>query len=385
MDQDHSMGGDEREQIMAMLKRIKLKGFKSIREMDLELRPLNVLIGANGSGKSNFISFFKMLGEMAEGRLQNYVATVGRAHSLLFYGPGVTTRIEAQLEFEDGPVSTQYDFALSPAADDSVFFAGEALSETHSLSNGKPGRISVGSGHRESRLRDEAEQQSLTPIFLKGLLRQCRVYHFHNTSATARIKQYSYIDDNQQLLTDGGNLAAFLYRLQNHEGGVAYNRIVGTIRFLAPSFEDFNLVPSGPNGREIILNWRDKESGQIFGPHQLSDGTLRAMCLVALLLQPESELPKLIIVDEPELGLHPYALNLVASLFMSVSHHSQVLISTQSSTFLDQFEPEDVIVVDREGKESVFRRPDLVALDAWVDEYSLGEVWEKNVIGGGPH
>jgi predicted ATPase len=369
---------------MAMLKRIMLKGFKSIREMDLELRSLNVLIGANGSGKSNLISFFKMLGEIADGRLQNYVASAGRAHTLLYYGPGVTTRIEAQLEFEDGPVSTRYGFALSHAADDSLSFAGEVLSETHAVVNGKPREISAGSGHRESRLRDEAEQHGLTPIFLKEMLRQCRVYHFHNTSPTVRIKQYGYIDDSQQLSTDGGNLAAFLYRLQNYERGIAYNRIVGTIRFLAPSFQDFNLVPSGPDGREIILNWRDKESGQIFGPHQLSDGTLRAMCLVALLLQPEAELPKLIVVDEPELGLHPYALNLVASLFMSVSHHSQVLIGTQSSTFLDQFEPEDVIIVDREGRESVFGRPDQATLDPWLEEYSLGEVWEKNVIGGGP-
>jgi predicted ATPase len=225
----------------------------------------------------------------------------------------------------------------------------------------------------------------LTPTFLTKLLRQCRVYHFQNTSPTVRIKQYGYIDDNQQLLTDGGNLAAFLYRLQQRERGIAYGRIVRTIRFISPSFQDFHLVPSGPNGSEIILNWRDKESDQIFGPHQLSDGTLRAMCLVALLLQPESELPGLIVVDEPELGFHPHALNLVTSLFQSASHHSQILISTQSSTFLDQFEPEDVIFVDRERKESVFHRPNPAALDPWLEEYSLGEVWEKNIIDVGTH
>jgi predicted ATPase len=123
----------------------------------------------------------------------------------------------------------------------------------------------------------------------------------------------------------------------------------------------------------------------VFGSHQLSDGTLRAMCLIALLLQPEDELPDLIVVDEPELGLHPYALNVIASLFKKASHHTQILVGTQSSPFLDNFDPEDVIIANREGNESRFTRLDSTTLEAWLDEYSLGEVWEKNIIGGGPH
>ena len=158
-----------------------------------------------------------------------------------------------------------------------------------------------------------------------------------------------------------------------------------TIRLIAPFFDDFHLEPSGPNNKDVILNWRDKGSDQVFGPHQLSDGTLRAICLITLLMQPENEFPDLIIVDEPELGLHPYALNVVASLFKKASHHTQVLISTQSSSFLDNFDPEDVIVVNRDGKESQFEPQDPEELKAWLNEYSLGEVWEKNVIGGGPH
>ena len=289
------------------------------------------------------------------------------------------------MEFANGPGLTQYRFILSYAAGDSLFFHSEVVRETSSYSNGRPREISLGSGHQETGLGDKVKEGDSSAVLLAGPLDGCRVYHFHDTSDTARIRQYGYIDDNQRLLPDGANLAAFLYRLQNRDQGIIYDRIVRTARLIAPFFHDFNLVPSGPDGRQIILNWRDKESDQIFGPHQLSDGTLRAMCLVALLLQPENELPRLIVVDEPELGLHPYALNIIASLFQSASHHAQVLITTQSSTFLDQFEPEDVIIVDREGKESVFRRPDPVALDAWLEEYSLGEVWEKNVIGGGPH
>jgi len=180
-------------------------------------------------------------------------------------------------------------------------------------------------------------------------------------------------------------LAAFLLRLRDENGESVYRRIVTTIRLIAPFFDDFDLEPAGANKKDVILNWRDKGSDQVFGPHQLSDGTLRAMCLVTLLMQPEDELPELIIVDEPELGLHPYALNMVAALFKKASHHTQVLISTQSSSFLDNFDAEDVVVVNREGKESHFIHADLKSLEAWLDEYSLGEIWEKNVIGGGPH
>lgn len=369
---------------MAKLQRVLLKGFKSIKEMDLELRPLNVLIGANGAGKSNLVSFFKMLNEMMAMRLQEYVGTTGRAQSILHFGPKVTPQVEARLEFEvDNGIDT-YAMRLFHAAGDTLVFADESLSF---LQTGytTPKRVPLGSGHEETRIGQKADEGEPTARVFKHLLDHCRVYHFHDTSPTARVRQYSYVSDNRWLMPDAGNLAAFLLRLRQEQDGAIYQRIVSTIRLIAPFFADFDLEPAGPSKREVILNWKDDGSDQVFGPHQLSDGTLRAVCLVTLLMQPEKELPDLIIVDEPELGLHPYALNMVAALFKKASHHTQVLISTQSSSFLDNFEPEDVVLVSREGKESKFARPDGAKLEAWLDEYSLGEVWQKNVIGGGPH
>ncbi|MFH1006879.1 MAG: AAA family ATPase [Candidatus Latescibacterota bacterium] len=369
---------------MAKLQRVILNGFKSIKEMNLELHPLNVLIGANGAGKSNLVSFFKMLNEMMARRLQQYIGTTGRAQSLLYLGPKVTPQMEAQLQFEaDNGVDT-YAMRLFHAAGDTLVFADERLSflETGHLS---PKLVGLGSGHEETRIGQKADEGEPTARVFRYLLDHCRVYHFHDTSPTARVRLHCYIGDNRWLMPDAGNLAAFLLRLRDEHGGSAYHRIVNTIRLIAPFFDDFDLEPASPNKKDIILNWRDKGSDQVFGPHQLSDGTLRAMCLVSLLLQPENELPDLIIVDEPELGLHPYALNMIAALFKKASHLTQVLISTQSSSFLDSFDPEDIIVVNREGKESRFTRPDGAKLEAWLDEYTLGEVWEKNVIGGGPH
>ncbi|MEW6209379.1 MAG: AAA family ATPase [Acidobacteriota bacterium] len=367
-----------------MLRRVTLNGFKSIKEMDIELHALNLLIGANGAGKSNLVSFFKMLNEMMAGRLQEYIGTSGRAHSLLHFGPKVTPQIEARLEFEIVNATDIYTMRLFHAAGDTLVFAEETLSflQTGSLSSNN---LSLGAGHEETRIGEEANQGSKTAGVFRSLLNRCRVYHFHDTSSTARVRQYCYIDDNRWLMPDAGNLAAILLRLREENGGSAYQRIVSTIRLIAPFFDDFDLEPTGPNKKDVILNWREKGSDMVFGPHQFSDGTLRAICLITLLMQPEDQLPNLIIVDEPEIGLHPYALNVIASLFSKASHHAQVLISTQSSSFLDNFDPEDVIVVNREGKESRFERQDPAKLESWLDEYSLGEVWEKNVIGGGPH
>jgi len=388
---------------LAILKRVVLKGFKSIKEMELELRPLNVLIGANGAGKSNLVSFFKMLNRMMSktpagmGQLQHYIAEVGYAHALLHYGPKETPQMEATLEFEtDAGINTYYQ-RLFHVAGDTLAFADETLDFRRQDWQGpSTSPLSLGAGHKETRIGDEADRGNQTAKVFRHLLNQCRVFHFHDTSPTARIRQYCYIGDNRWLMPEAGNLAAFLFRLREQNGRSAYNRIVSTIRLIAPFFIDFVLEPAGTNKKDLILNWLEDSgelnsvpgtagSEQVFGPHQLSDGTLRAMCLVALLLQPEDELPDLIIVDEPELGLHPYALNLIASLLKKASHHAQVLISTQSSSFLDNFDVDDIVVVSRVGNASRFERPSAEKLGAWLDEYSLGEVWEKNVIGGGPH
>ena len=366
---------------MTLLKSVQLEGFRSIKSCEVNFRSLNIMIGANGAGKSNFVSFFKMMNEMMGGRLQQYISTTGRAQSNLYFGPKVTPQLSAQIKFEADNGSDTYFMRLFHAAGDSLVFAEETLSFLKHGSN-RPQEVSLGSGHQETRVTERAKEGHPVAKVLRHLLNHCRVFHFHDTSQTARVRQYHYIGDNRFLMPDAANLAALLYRWkQKHDH--AYDRVVLTIRQIAPFFEDFELETE--NNRDIILNWRHRKSDLVFGPHQLSDGTLRAICLITLLLQPEKELPKLIVVDEPELGLHPYSLNVIASLFQTAAHHTQILISTQSSTFLDNFNPEDVILVEREGESSRFSQPDTEALSSWLEDYSLGEVWEKNVIGGGPH
>jgi predicted ATPase len=372
---------------MAKLKQVQLRGFKSIRDAAIDLGALNVLIGANGSGKSNLVSFFRLLNEMMGERLQQFIATHGRAHSLLHHGPKRTPQLESVLQFESDVGVNTYEMRLFYVAGDTLIFADETLQFARKDRPPPSKAFSLGAGHLETRIRSQAEQGQPTAKVFRHLLNTCRVYHFHDTSSTARVRQAGYIGDSRLLMYDAGNLAAFLYRLKSADDTTAYRRIVGTVQLIALFFDDFDLQPTGPSDTEIFLNWREKGSDQLFGPHQLLDGTLRAICLVTLLLQPIEDLPQLIIVDESELGLHPYALNVVAALFQKAAVHTQVLISTQSSSFLDNFEPEDVLVVwrDRATGESTVTRQTSENLAAWLDEYSLGEVWEKNVFAGGPH
>ena len=368
---------------MATLNRIRLEGFRSVKNTMLDLLPLNILVGANGAGKSNIIAFFKMVNELMAGRLQQHIGTTGGASANLHFGPKITPQLEAELEFEVDNGTDTYRMRLFHAAGDTLIFAEETLS-FHQTGFRHPKVVELGAGHQETLVGEAAAKEEPVAKALRYLLNHCRVYHFHDTSPTSGVRQHCYVSDSRWLMPDAANLAAVLYQLKSDQE-TAYRRIVGTVRQVAPFFDDFDLEPTP--AQQIILNWRHRASARVFGPHQLSDGTLRAICLISLLSQPREHLPILIVVDEPELGLHPYALNVIGALFRAVSHRTQVLVSTQSCTLLDGFEPQDIVVVERNDQDesTEFHRPDAVKLEEWLEDYSLGEVWEKNIMGGGPH
>jgi predicted ATPase len=359
------------------LDRIEIEGFKSIRQLQLDLKPLNVLIGANGAGKSNFISLFGLLRHLVEGRLQFHVAQAGGADSILHFGRKQTS--ELKLRFSSRGIG--YEVKLAPSAADALFLAEESVwglfgfgSKVQTSIAGEPGELHESEFIHEHRHHPYAQQ-----MFER--LQSWRVYHFHDTSASAKVKQTGDIGDNEALRPDASNLAAFLFLLRTKHPE-SYRRIVSTIRLVAPFFDDFRLRPSAFNEQKILLEWSERNSDAYFNAHALSDGTLRFICLATLLLQPD--LPSLILIDEPELGLHPYAIQVLAGLVRSASEKTQVILSTQSVSLVNQFAPEDLVVVDRSNGESLFRRLSVEDTKDWLDDYSLGELWEKNVFGGRP-
>ena len=370
---------------MARLISISISGFRSIRNMKLDLGDINVLIGANGAGKSNFASFFEMLNHMMTGALGRYIGKSGGADSQLFYGAGRTQEITAELSFETERGKNWYVFTLSHSAGDRLVFLEEVYSfSSRDLTETKAPRTALGVGHFESELR---EREDSTARFIRSALNGCRFFQFHDTSQTAIIKQTGNIDDNRLLKSNAGNLAAFLYLLKNRYPK-AYHRIRHTIRRIIPFFDDFLLEPSRMNEQLIQLEWREKEQDTIFGPHQLSDGSLRFMALTTLLLQPLETMPNLIIIDEPELGLHPLAIKLLASMVRSASASTQIILSTQSKALVDEFSLADIVVVERarraEGAETVFRRPDAASFASWLEAYTVSDLWAQNLIGGRP-
>ncbi len=366
------------------LKRIELSGFKSIEKMDLELRSMNVLIGANGAGKSNLVSLFDFLNAIRCQKLRDYVMRSGGAEDLLYYGAKKTPRIEVRLNFRLATSSLDYEARLASTAKGSLFFESERA-VLHLAESKEPPLIDdLGVGHAESKL-DQLAESELFVGAVNSMLRRCKAFHFNDTSVASRMRRSSYLHDNANLHFDAGNLAAILYKIRRaRDETPAYRRIAETIRQIAPWFDGFVLEPLEPNKTDVLLNWRDQFSDRIFGPHQLPDGALRAMALITLLLQPEEDLPSLIVIDEPELGLHPAAIVALAGLLKAVSRHSQVIIATQSVTLLEEFDAGDVIVVDREDGRSTFTRLDPERLKEWLEEYTLGELWQKNSIGGGP-
>lgn len=352
------------------LSRIVLHGFKSIRECDLELRELNVLIGPNGAGKSNFISFFRLIQQMLEGNLQAYVSKQGGPDALLHFGRKKTEKLSAELYFGNNG----YLFSLEPTKDNRMMFAKESLWWNVT------GEKRVGAGHFESVA--ESHKSGIKQYTIPAM-KSWRVYHFHDTSDSAMVKQRHGINDNAYLRQDARNLAAFLHLLRSsHESH--YQRIVKTVRLVAPFFGDFYLRPQPDNTDQIELEWTEKGEDIPFKAHLLSDGTLRFICLATVLMQPENLQPETILIDEPELGLHPFAIHLLASMLRSASKERQVIVSTQSTDLLNEFEAEDVIVADRTDGYSYLHRLDTGSLADWLKEYSLSELWQKNILGGRP-
>lgn len=370
---------------MQMLKRIRVVGWKSIKDQTIDLTPLTVVIGANGAGKSNLLSLLKMLNAMFGNTpgFRNHVALSGFADSLLHYGRKQTPVAEIELTFDTHQGLTSYFAQWAAASGGTLIFTEERV-EFLRTGTSRSSVLDLGAGHSETNLLRAAEDRDQRAIVALKLLRLCRLFHFHDTSDQSAARSPCYIEANRFLFPDAGNLAAMLY-LFHQRHPTAYRRITATVRQMVPDFEGFILEPGRLNEKQILLNWSHKGRDYEFGPHQLSDGSLRLIALATLLLQPEDNLPLLIALDEPELGLHPSALEVLASIARATSQHAQILFATQSSVFLDHFEPAEVVVVNSVSGGSEFLRLKEDQLDAWLDNYTLGEVWEKNVIGGGPY
>ncbi len=361
------------------LKSITISGYKSIASqmpMTIEFDGVSVLLGVNGSGKSNIISFFRMLYFMMSGSFQLFVAKSGTSEVLLHYGAKHTKAITGDLVFESGADLIEYKFMLEPTESERLIISSEKI-----WKNGKEiaGFLSI-SNFNESLLVDSTIEEA---VAVRKFLLNCKVYQFHDSSEMSAIRKSAHIDDIDYLHSDGSNLAAFLHYLRNkHEQ--AYKNIVGYISYVMPQFRDFYLEPNEQG--YVMLKWKDSElDDHILFPGQLSDGTIRFVALATVLLQPSATMPSMVIIDEPELGLHPFAITQLAEMVKEASRNAQVILATQSSDLVDEFRVNQITVMERneENNTSIAIKLEEEEFKEWLQDYSLSDLWHKNVIGGG--
>jgi len=381
------------------LDKLTIKGFKSIKSLeDFKLKNLNIMIGGNGAGKSNFIDFFRMLREMMNDNLGDFINNKrGGISDLLFNGRKITPQMEFKMNFG----LRGYRFKIVPGVKEDFSITNEARYYEH----GTTGWWNLGDSSEGNSLLAR-EVQSKTPDskygkYVYDAITSWQIYHFHDTSSTAAMRHEEIIQDNARLRSDAANIAPFLLNLRECRNGKeslfyqtgdsyikltghkSYDQIIESVRLVTPFFDDFILNPIKKGEKEKVnLSWKQKGSDYPMQPYHFSDGTIRFICLATALLQPEP--PSAIVIDEPELGLHPYAIEILAELIQSASNTTQIIVSTQSPHLIDKFSPEDIIVVNRKDGASTFKRLDAKELSHWLEEYSLGDLWRKNIVTGGP-
>ncbi|MEE1113150.1 MAG: AAA family ATPase [Bacteroidales bacterium] len=367
---------------MAKLQEVIIQGYKSIafdRPVTLKLNDVSILLGANGAGKSNIISFFQMLSYMMSKSFGKYVEISGTSNALLHYGTKKTPIISGEIKFSDDQSIDRYSFSLTNANPDRLIITDEKIS-WHRNGENKPYEINLEPEYKESAL---AESTNPTAKIIFQMLSSCKVYQFHDSSAEGPLRQVCPVETTNYLQSHGNNLPSFLLFLRDNYKN-SYNRIIDYVRDVVPQFQDFYLEP---NNRFISLRWMDNSATDYrFNAYQFSDGSIRFIALATLLLQPPQTMPNVIILDEPELGLHPYAITQLAEMIKDASIHAQIIIATQSKDLVDHFDIDNISVVemDKETQSTSVTHLSNEEYNLWLQKYTVSELWDKNIIGGRP-
>ena len=371
-----------------MVEQLQISNFKSIRDQTVELRRINLLIGQNGAGKSNFIGVIAFLEHLVARELADYIVRKGGFGEFVHGGLEANNSFGISIRLSDeGKQMPAVKYFFHLRQNGAMYgFSREGFDSD----DGEELMIhgGIGGGSQETSLQYLAggADPFESAQYLITYLRTLRVYHFHDTSDNARVKLPQDVFNAHFLQSEAENLAPFLLNLQqNHP--LAYADIVAAVKLVYPPFADFFLRESPFAKGKMELLWRERGNEAVLHARQLSDGTLRFICLATLLLQPPElpDAPRTLVLDEPELGLHPFALHVLAELLHKAAVHRQVIVATQSVGLLNYFEPEDLLIVERTPQgETTFARKTSDELRDWLQDYSLGQLWESNLLGGRP-
>lgn len=386
-----------------MLKRILIERYKSIKSADITFGKINVLIGENGAGKSNLISFIELCQSTD---LDLYVRTHlgmgrllhgGAKKSKEFSGTLVFESLPDETDLQDGKasdcavaltVATAID-GITPVVVEKAQYLNIPSDKDYELGDKhliggleelrRIDRLNLSMNHQRS--SEALATTVFQTYYLKVPIDSVKIYHFCDTGDHAGIRGMSNLNDNVCLKKDGSNLASVLYLISQNSPHT-FKMIEAMMRRVAPYFQCFELKPDRLNPNLITIEWKEKDSDIYCDSTSFSDGTIRFLALCVLLMQPNP--PATIIIDEPELGLHPSAISIIGALVRRAAHKTQVIVATQSADLISEFSIDEIIVVDRIKGESVFHKLEERDFEQWLDDYTLGDIWKKNLIGGRP-
>ena len=380
---------------LSRIESIHIKGFRSLADVKLDDIPNPmVLLGANGAGKSNLICFFGLLRAMHDLRADDFILQEGGANDQLYGGSKQTSQIDAAVSVWTRSARSEVLFALKYTSEDRFavkdrFAVVNEKIEHHENRTDAPRAQHVAESGLPYHLDRATESnffsaaRSVADPRVKeaaNVIGDCWRYQFHDTSRDAPIKKRWDVEDNHRLLEHGGNLAPVLLRLKAHHP-TKYELICRHIRRVLPEFHDFQLEEAYG---KTILRWRGRSTGQTLGAHLTSDGSLRCFCLLTLLNLPEEMLPRVILLDEPELGLHPFATSLVSHMVGSLSQRRQVIVATQSPHFVDAFGLDEIVVLEMRDGRTEAKRVSEEDFSEWLEDHTSGQLWWRNLLGGYP-
>jgi predicted ATPase len=377
---------------------LEVGGYRRLRQVEMQLAPLNVLIGANGVGKSSILEVVDLLAASADGSLENSISEAGGISSLLTLDDR-TDALRFSLEMPSAdPAPIKYEVRISR---EGVGYAirREALTQQQQPDQPIPFKFIDATG-AQVHYHDPAQRRLVRPNweykatetalsqvpkmyqtpekFRQLLASSSALYHTLDVSFRAPVRLPQPLQPANTPGSDGADLLPCLYTMRETDRD-RYEAVEDALRAAFPTFERLDLPPAAA-GR-LTLAWRDKNFTQPIYPHQLSEGTLRFLWLATLLQSPG--LPVVTLIDEPEVSLHPEMLRLLADLMREASSRSQLIVATHSDRFVRFLQPEELVVCNLAEDGGMFvRRASDLDLDGWLADYALDELWSIGRLGG---
>lgn len=386
------------------IRSFRIRNLLSIRDATLELvTPVTLLIGPNGAGKTNLLRGIELLSRLVDDTFQGEIMRGGGFSEHFFQGSPVADFDSAEqgegfdsrcfaidVDYRiNEQLTNGYDVQFSRGTGDTALVRERLVFHNRAKFTapfydgfqGNNGWLPL--AHR-SVLSAADDRSSRTGVqeSIRRILTGCRVFHFDDSSSRSPVLQSCDVADNLRLHSDGRNLAAVLWRMRESDAE-RYAGIVRSVRVVAPFLEDFVVDPVYEGSHNTVLRWRQKGLDGIFSGERLSSGTLRFICLTVLLQQTNP--PETIVLDEPELGLHPFAIYQLAEMLHEVaSAERKIIVTTQSVTLANQFSLQELALVTRENGATTVNRPESEVYTQWLDDYSVGQMWENNVLNVSP-